>query len=260
MLVYVASYPQSGINWLSLAISMNWRFLTSNAYPANWRKYKSNIGKYQAESFPVATLAKRIPKTLKPYLVGYICPISNEKRLMLKPNCLQVLKTKERRYLAKLPHKVFIKTHELPPENPLVGESAILAVRNPLDAIIAMDKMEKLNATKGDTLPAFMNLVKGHTGSTWAEYHEKWLQTDMPVLSLKIEDAFADEANALNKIKEFLQEEKPANFEPITLGLCNDLKLERSKKLEIPSNAYAMLRAINKKTAAKHHYTLPEAL
>ena len=195
MLIYVATYPRCGNSWLRLIIGQNWRYLTSDYYPDDWDKFKRFTAKYGLDD-DGAALAPDAPAPLAAWLARYGVPGRTRDRIMLR---------------AAAPFKVFVKTHEMPPADPLPGERAVQMVRHPGAALLSFCRLERNfgRHNEGEE-PKLIYFLRGQTAyGDWSEYHEAWGRTAMPVHRVTFEDAHLDEKAVATGIGEALGLEGP---------------------------------------------------
>ena len=205
MIIYIATYPRCGNSWLRLMIGMNWRFLTSNGYHEDYASLSAALENFSLDSVPVEDVVGAVPASLKDQLVTYRPPNTDEVRLLVKPGCLAFLDDEARDFLAALPHKILVKTHDHPPENPRPGEIAVQMVRHPGAAIASYYRMERDFGIEGNGFPSLASMIKGQCNyGSWKDYHEAWLNTSMKLLRVTYEDAHADELGVSSTIGEFL--------------------------------------------------------
>ena len=164
MIVYIATWPRCGNAFVRNLIYLNYRVITADGYPskAPWperlnAEYFSDFIKYQDEGQPP--------------------------RLALQHGALDILNDKPdlRRELAAMSETFLVKTHEMPPEDPVDGEAFVCMVRHPVRAVASR---RKLLVTKDVMKTARGDYIGGH----WSDFHRLWHDSPMPRVSVRYED------------------------------------------------------------------------
>lgn len=127
---------------------------------------------------------------------------NRDRKVTIKSPCLNTLTPELRAELGALPEVVFVKTHELPPAEPVAGECAIQLVRHPAAALLS--EMKLANAMKPDRQRELNYFVDGLSNfGSWSDYHNAWGATSMPLLREHFERAVDDPQAFILKLAEF---------------------------------------------------------
>ena len=201
MLIYQATYPRCGAAFLRDLISINFGYLSANGYDSDATF---------PEKWDVA------PHEGEPALLTYRSRANPEQReLLLRHGALDALTPQLRARLAADPHRLFVKTHGPPPDDPLPGEAAIQFVRHPGPAIVSYWRLEH---RRKESLKLDDFIAGDCMFGSWSEYHAVWQDAQMPVLRLRYEDVLADQIAAVNAIARFLGVPAPPKPRPMPLS------------------------------------------
>lgn len=201
MLIYQATYPRCGAAFLRDLISINFGYLSANGYPS-------------ADAFPEKWDVA--PLEGEPDLQTYASRATpGQRELLLRHDALNRLTPALREKLAAEPRRLFVKTHDLPPDAAFPGEKAIQFVRHPGPAIVSYWRLE--HARKESLLLDDFIAGDAQFGS-WSDYHLAWERAPLPVLRLRYEDVLADQVAAIEMIADFIGIPAPACPKPMPLA------------------------------------------
>lgn len=192
MLVYLATYPRCGAAFLRSTIFLNWRYIVSEGY-------------VEHHAWP----AKHGISATRDSDILVHRGLEGDLRYIVRPGVItrSALTHDLRRKLAALPGLVFLKTHERPPVDPLPGEVSVQMVRHPGAALVSSRRLyERYFTTR-----TLRELIDGcELGGRWADYHEAWSSTQMPLARLFYEDAIKRPAGLVRSLARFLGLPAPA--------------------------------------------------
>lgn len=207
MLVYVATWPRCGNALTRNLLLLNFRILTANGYPSDAPKSKRLKPEYFGDF-------------VRYYQVGYPPYIG------LQNNALQRLKDNPqlRRDCAALSEIFFVKTHELPPEDPIEGEAYICMTRHPVRAVASFKKLR----TSYDLSSI---LAGSYAGGRYDDWHEAWDACDMPNVTVRYEDVVGDPGVLIRPVSTLIDRPVPDFIRKMPLAVSKEMNPDRNPGL-----------------------------
>lgn len=207
MLVYVATWPRCGNALTRNLLFLNFRMLTANGYPSDAPKSKRLKPEYFGDF-------------VRYFQVGYPPYIG------LQNNALQRLKDNPqlRRDCAALSEIFFVKTHELPPEDPIEGEASICMTRHPVRAVASFRKLRA-----GYDVSSI--LAGSYAGGRYDDWHDAWDACDMPNVTVRYEDVVSDPGVLIHPVSELINRPAPHRIREMPMALSNEMNPDRNPGL-----------------------------
>lgn len=184
MIVYLATYPRCGAALLRSTVRLNWRYKAANAHAEG--------------HMPEGLKSKATDDSA---VVTYQWPHTPERRMLVSP-CESLLTPERRTRLGADPELFFVKTHDRPPDEPVLGEVAVQLVRHPGASLTSYWQLSR-NTKAGDR--GIADFIEGRVfAGRWDEYHQAWAASSLPLLRRRFEDLLGDPPKVIREIADFL--------------------------------------------------------
>ena len=207
MLVYVATWPRCGNSLTRSLLFTNFRLLIANGYEADAKRpeklrpeYFGDFIRYQQDGCP-------------PYI-----GLQNNALARLNDN------PQLRRDCAALSEIFFVKTHELPPEDPIEGEAYVCMTRHPVRAAASYRKLWPEKELR-------FVLDGAYVGGRYDDWHDGWEASGMPNVTVRYEDVINDPGLLIHPVSELIDRPAPEVVREMPMAVSKDMNPSRNPGL-----------------------------